>query len=233
MCGRFTLATPRQVIEQSFGVDLSGIAAPARYNIAPSQDVLAIALGKNGERRAELMRWGLIPHWSKDGKARGSTINARLETLETSATFRTPFRKRRCLIPADGFYEWQKVAAPVTAGRRRTPAKVPFWIAPQDAPLFAFAGVYGVWRARESDPWLLSCAIVTAPASAELAAIHDRLPLILRPEDWATWIERDPADLGSVRRLLAPDRAARFRAHPVSLLVNDPAQDGPELIRAT
>jgi putative SOS response-associated peptidase YedK len=232
MCGRFTLATPRQVIEQSFGVDLTGVDAPARYNIAPSQDVLTVALGKSGERRAELMHWGLIPHWSKDFKVKGSTINARLETLETSATFRDAFRKRRCLIPADGFYEWQKQEAAVTDRRRRARARIPFWIAPQDGPLFAFAGVYGVWRARDGDPWLLSCAIVTAPASAALASIHDRMPLILRPEDWPTWIARDPADLERARDLLAPDPAVRYRAHRVSLLVNDPAHDGPELIRA-
>ncbi len=231
MCGRFTLATPRQVIEQSFGVDLSAVEAPARYNIAPSQDVLTVALGKSGERRAELMRWGLIPHWSKAGKAKGSTINARLETLEQSATYRDAFRKRRCLIPADGFYEWQKVEAPVPTGRKRAPAKVPFWIAPQDGPLLALAGVYAVWRAQDGDPWLLSCAVVTAPASAELARIHDRMPLILRPEDWPTWLARDPAELDRARRLLAPDPSARYRAHSVSLLVNDPDHDGPELIR--
>lgn len=234
MCGRFTLATPRQVIEQSFGVDLAGIAAaPARYNIAPSQDVLTIATGRSGERRAELMRWGLIPHWSKDGKVKGSTINARLENLETSATFRDAFRKRRCLIPADGFYEWQKVEAPPAPGRRRrAPAKVPFWIAPESGTLLALAGVYAVWRAHDGAPWLLSCAIVTAPASPALATIHDRMPLILRPEDWETWIARDSADLAPVRRLLAPDPAARYRAHAVSRLVNDPDTDGPELIRA-
>src|SRR5262245_36593302 len=115
MCGRFTLTTPRQVIEQQFGVELSELAAEPRYNIAPSQDVLTIALGRTGERRAEAMRWGLIPHWSKDGRPKGSTINARSETLETSATFRDSFRKRRCLIPADGFYEWQPVNAPASA----------------------------------------------------------------------------------------------------------------------
>jgi putative SOS response-associated peptidase YedK len=232
MCGRFTLATPRQVIEQSFGVDLSGVETAARYNIAPSQDVLAIAIGKSGERRGELMRWGLIPHWSKDGKVRGSTINARLESLETSPTFRDAFRKRRCLLPADGFYEWQVAAQSVApAPRRRAPPKVPYWIAPCDGPLLALAGVYAVWRAKDGDPWLLSCAIVTAPANAALASIHERMPLILRPEDWSAWIARD-SDPASLRRLLAPDPLARYRAHPVSLLVNDPDHDGPELIRA-
>ena len=232
MCGRFTLATPRQVIEQSFGVDLSGVDASARYNIAPSQDVLTVAIGRGGERRAQAMGWGLIPHWSKDGKQKGSTINARLETLETSATFRDGFRKRRCLIPADGFYEWQKVEAPAASARRRgASAKLPFWIAPEGGGLFAFAGVYAVWRACDTDPWLLSCAIVTAPASAALVSIHDRMPLILRPADWETWIARDAPDMERVRGLLAPDPAARYSAHPVSLLVNDPDHDGPELIR--
>jgi putative SOS response-associated peptidase YedK len=228
MCGRFTLTSPRQAIEQRFGVDLSGVqltAAP-RYNVAPSEEVLAIAIGKEGDRRAIPMRWGLIPSWSRDGKQRGSTINARIESATTSSMYRDSFRRWRCLIPADGFYEWREVGK---AGTRK-PDKVPYWITREDHDLFAFAGLYSVWRAKPEDPWLLSCSIITTPASDLIAPVHDRMPLILEPDRWDAWIDRELQDASAARELLAPSPTPLL-LQPVSRLVNSPNNDGPELVR--
>lgn len=218
------------MIEQTFDVDLGSLdsAAAPRFNIAPSQDVLTLAIGKEGDRKAIPMRWGLIPSWSEDGKQKGSTINARLESALTSPTYRDSFRRWRCLIPADGFYEWHPIEGKALV--RGKPPKQPYWIAREDAQLFAFAGLYSVWRAKDGDPWLLSCSILTEPALGPVERIHDRMPVILHPSRWEAWTDRNLKDAAAARELLRSD-PSHLRLQPVSTLVNSPDNDGPELLR--
>jgi putative SOS response-associated peptidase YedK len=230
MCARFTLNSPRKIVEHTFGVDLDDIktADAPRYNIAPSQDVLTIAIGKEGHRKAIPMRWGLIPPWSRDGKTKGSTINARIERAAVSPLYRESLRRWRCLIPADGFYEWSARGGE-SRGRGKQPKK-PYWLAREDGQPFAFAGLYSVWRATPEDPWLLSCAIVTQPALGGVERIHERMPVILAPYRWQAWIDREMQDRAAARALLERD-PTKLVVRPVSTLVNSPDNDGPELLR--
>ena len=197
MCGRFTLRTPMSVLIEQFELDVNIARQMAlfepRYNIAPTQNILAVRVNRErGEREAALMRWGLIPSWSKDPQGGPPMINARGETLAEKPSFRTAVRRRRCLIPADGFYEWQQ--SPESAARGK---KQPYYIHFRDDRPFAFAGLWEAWRAKDSPPDdqpLESCTIVTTAASTALASLHDRMPVILAPNDYQTWL--DPATRG-------------------------------------
>jgi putative SOS response-associated peptidase YedK len=225
MCGRYGLHASREELERRFRIDLAGIELEPRYNVAPSQDVLTIAIGREGARRALRMRWGFIPFWSKEPRTKLSTINAKVETVDSAPMYRDAFRRRRCLLLADGFYEWQ----PVGTGRRVR--KVPHWIHRSNDQPFAFAGLYSVWRPKEGGEPLLSCTILVAPASEALARIHDRMPVILRPENEESWIDRQLQDVDAVKALLAPDDPGALEARSVSTAVNSPDHEGSELIR--
>jgi putative SOS response-associated peptidase YedK len=228
VCGRFTLHTPREVLAARFGVDLSALGAiEPRYNVAPSQSILAVSIDREANRQGGWMRWGLIPHWADRRGDLPTMINARVETAPTRRAFRDAFRRRRCLIPADGFYEWEP-----TAGERPGP-KQPWWIALRDGGPFAMAGLWERWTPREElfPETVTSCSILTTAASPAIASIHDRMPILLRPEAEEAWL--DPRLDGETERLLAlleppPDEA--LRARPVSLLVNSTTNDGPALI---
>jgi putative SOS response-associated peptidase YedK len=223
MCGRFTLHTPKEILAARFAVDLGGVDLAPRYNVAPTQPVLAVRAGEAGARRAELMRWGLVPTFAKEAKSSGM-INARVESAATRPAYRVAFRRHRCLILADGFYEWQR------GGRG---GKTPYWISLASGEPFAMAGLWSFWRARElfaTEP-VISCAILTAPANPAVAPIHDRMPVILHPEAEAAWIERGEQDVERLRALLVPVPAEALRAVPVGLRVNSPRNDGPDLIR--
>ncbi len=224
MCGRFTLHTPRDVLARRFDVDLSGVELRERFNVAPTQPVLAVRIDAAGAREAALARWGLVPHWVEDRKTARSMINARVESAATSPAYRAAFRRQRCLILADGFYEWQPVA-----GRS---AKTPWWISLAGGEPFAFAGLWALHRGSELFPAepLLSCAILTAPANAAVAPIHGRMPVILRPEHEAAWLDPARADAAELSALLDPVPAEALSAHAVSTRVNSPRNDGPALI---
>lgn len=213
MCGRFTLKSPCRVRFDS--IDRSNLAQLfPRYNIAPSQNVLAV-VQNDGECEAAFLQWGLIPSWSKDGKG---FINARSETIEDKPSFSESFQRRRCLIPADGFYEWQR------SGK----IAQPYYFQMKDESPFAFAGIWEEWQG--DGKVIASCAIITTTANELLASIHDRMPVILRPESQDWWLDRD-SDRVTLRNLLAPFPASEMASHPVSYDVNHPKIDDEYLTR--
>jgi putative SOS response-associated peptidase YedK len=215
MCGRFTQATEGEIIAQVF--DLSEVPALApRYNIAPTQDVAAVRAAEGGGRELVQLHWGLIPSWAKERAMGARMINARAETLVEKPAFRSAFRARRCLLVADGFYEWQKL------GTRKQPHFIGF----KDGRPFAFAGLWERWRGEGSEH-VESCTIVTTEANELLAPIHDRMPVILDPEDFALWIDPAEKDTERLVGLLRPYQPGPLQAYPVSLLVNNPANDTP------
>ena len=228
MCGRFTLHTPREILSRRFQVDLGSTSElPARYNVAPTQPVLTFRVARDGRRRAEEMRWGLVPHWAKGIDGLPSMINARVESAPSRAAYRDAFARYRCLIPANGFYEWR--ASPLEAGRKR-----PYWISLVSGEPFAMAGLWARWR-RTDDLFLkddlLSCAILTTAANECVAPLHDRMPVILHPEAESAWLDRAlDGDLERLRELLVPVPAEALTARPVSMRVNSAANDGPDLI---
>ena len=218
MCGRFTLTADQDSFEDRFsftGFDLGWVPS---YNIAPTQEVLTVT--NNGtENRAELMRWGLVPSWAKDPKIGNRMINARAETLAEKPSFRTAFRRRRCLIVADGFYEW----------KREGKKKMPMLITAGSDRLFAFAGLWETWK-QPDDSWLLTCAIITTSANEFMTSIHDRMPVILPRESEALWLDPDEQDSAMLSELLLPYDSNQMEAYEVSTLVNSPRNNSPELI---
>jgi putative SOS response-associated peptidase YedK len=212
MCGRFTLHSRDRV--KLKGLATLDLPFEPRYNIAPSQNVLTIGdFGTGLEARS--MTWGLVPSWSKDGRG---FINARSETIENKPSFSDSFRSRRCLIPADGFYEWQR------SGK----IAQPYYFQMKDESPFAFAGIWDEWRRDKVS--IASCAIITTTANELLASIHNRMPVILRTQSYDTWLEGkyEPAKL---RNLLAPFPAAEMTSHAVSYAVNHPKIDDEYLTR--
>ncbi|MGE0794669.1 MAG: SOS response-associated peptidase [Acidimicrobiia bacterium] len=238
MCGRFTSRTPVADVAAWFGVDEVVAAAdrPRRYNVAPTDEVLVVASSAGGERRRlGEARWGLVPGWA-DGPGIGARmINARAETLLEKAAFRRSFARRRCLVPADGFYEWEKAppAGEPGPGARKAGSKQPWLIEPAGGGLFAFAGLWDSWHPPgDGTQRLVSCTIVTTGANATMAALHDRMPAMLAAEHWDAWLDPDNDDLAGLRGLLvpAPDDAIVLR--PVSRAVGDVRNDGPGLLEA-
>jgi putative SOS response-associated peptidase YedK len=220
MCGRFTRSSPPQAIADELGVPVDTImSATPRFNVCPSEEVLVVARGDGDAMRAGLMRWGLVPWFARDPKAGPRAINARAETVATNRTFRDAFARRRCLIVADGFYEW----------RRDGDERQPWFIRLRSRHPFVFAGVWDRWKPPTGEP-LLSCAIVTCDANAVVAPIHDRMPVIVPAAARTEWLARDgdPRALGDVLR---PYPDAEMEAYPVSKLVNAPRNDAAECIR--
>lgn len=218
MCGRYTLANPNpRRLKLRFGITESAeIDEEPRFNIAPTDPVLAVR-ELEGERDLGTLRWGLVPgKWATEKKGR-PLINARAESLETQPAFAESFRERRCLIPADGFYEW----------RRDENGKVPIWLHLPDDELFAFAGIWASYTPRGGDP-VVSCSIVTTQPNDVVRPIHDRMPVILPRDAEAEWIAPD-AELDDLKRLLAPYRG-ELETREVSDLVNSVREDGPALI---
>jgi putative SOS response-associated peptidase YedK len=218
MCGRFTLTRPAGLAEQ-FGVDL---AAPVpRYNIAPTQQVLALRYLAEEKREAALLRWGLVPSWATDLSIGNRLLNARAETVIEKPAFRTAFLRRRCLIPADGFYEWQTVAG----------KKYPIHFRFHDGRLFAFAGLWERWSAPDGVV-IESCTILTTSANELLRPIHDRMPVILDPKDHPAWLDPQNKDAGGLRLLLRGWLAEEMQAVPANARVNNPRNEGPECLAA-
>lgn len=219
MCGRFTLAvSPEQLVEAFPWLEVPEMPPP-RYNIAPSQPVAVIP--NDGKQRLDFFVWGLVPSWAKDPKIGNRMINARAETLAEKPSFRAAFRRRRCLIPADGFFEWQAVSG--------SKQKTPYYIQQKTGKPFAFAGLWENWYAPDGSQ-LLSCAIITTQPNTLMAKIHNRMPVILPQSAYHTWLNPDETAPENLQPLLVPYPAEEMQAFPISTLVNNPANDVPEII---
>lgn len=219
MCGRFTLALPAETIRDFLALARMPELTP-RYNIAPSQPVAVARFDvRLGERSLQFVRWGLVPRWAKDPSIGQRLINARAETLAEKPAFRAPFRERRCLIPADGFYEWQKVD-----GQRQ-----PFHIRRRDGGPLAMAGLWESWLGPDGET-LESCAIITTSANELVQPIHDRMPVLLPEDAFELWLDPTVTDLKRLSVLLRPADPEPLIAVPVSRRVNRPDAEGPELV---
>jgi putative SOS response-associated peptidase YedK len=256
MCGRYASARSRIELLEEFAVERDRVDEPlkADYNVAPTKPVYAVmtrkprldagsgtARGSAGSpgsldqapvpaRELRVVRWGLVPSWAKDISIGSRMINARAETVSEKPAFRKAFSSRRCLLPADGYFEWQAPAAG-TKG-----PKQPYFICRPDDGVLAFAGIYELWRDRaiaQDDPaaWLWTAAIITTTAPDELGEIHDRMPMVIDPASWADWLDPANTDATDVRALLAPAASTGLISYPVSLAVNSVRNNGPELVR--
>lgn len=210
MCGRFAFYSPAEATAALFGVTNAPAVEP-RYNIAPTQYIAAIRANEQGEKQLVMLRWGLVPFWAKDPSIGARMINARAETVAEKPSFRGAFKKRRCLVLADGYYEWQ----------RSGEVKIPWFISRSDEQPMAFAGLWESWQDPGSTSPLETVTIITTEADEFLARLHHRMPLILAPEQAQTWLQPDS-------RL--PETSAALRAWPVDRRVNNARNEGAELI---
>jgi putative SOS response-associated peptidase YedK len=217
MCGRFTQRADSKKIAKEFKV-AEVPAVEARYNIAPTQEVLAVYEHEDG-REATFFKWGLVPAWAKDTSMGARLINARSETVAEKPAFRAAFKQRRCLIPADGFYEWQ----------RKDGRKQPFFFHLRDERPFGFAGLWERWEGK-GGAVINSCAILTTEANEVLRPVHDRMPVILHPEDYKLWLGADARELDLVKEMLRPYPAEEMLAYPVGTSVNSPRNQGAGLL---
>lgn len=219
MCGRFTLVSDIDLILHRFNLLYSNADHVPRYNIAPSQQVLAI-VSDGEERRLGQLRWSLIPFWAKDAKIGYKMINARAETVAEKATFKHPLKRQRCLIPADSFYEWKK------DNDKKTPMRIRL----KSGDTFAFAGLWSRWTSPEGEE-VCSCTIITTRPNKLMENIHNRMPVILRSEDEDAWLDTSIQDTEFLQQFLNPYDADQMEAYEVSSAVNSPKNAGPECIK--
>jgi len=219
MCGRFTQERAASELADIFAAEPLVDDPGGRYNVAPTDP--AVVVVEKGDRRALVeYRWGLIPHWATDASGASRTINARAETLSTSPTFRESFRRRRCLVPAGGFYEW----------RRDGRARLPFHIRRRDGRPLALAGLWSGWRDALSGEVRRTFTIVTTGPNELIADLHDRMPVIIEESAWDLWLDPAPRDPGELNGLLVPSDPASLELYPVEPLVNNVRNNGPALI---
>ncbi len=221
MCGRFTLRTPANRLVERFMLDAAPKLSP-RYNVAPTQNVAAMRRPtEDAGRQLVLLRWGLIPSWAKDPSIGYRMINARAESVAEKPSFRTAFKRRRCLVLADGYYEWRK------EGKK----KQPYWIRMQDERPFAFAGLWEQWygEGHEDQP-LETCTIVTTDSNKLTSRIHNRMPVILDDSDYDLWLDPTVQDREQIEPLLSPYDSDEMAFVPVSTLVNSPKNDTPDCL---
>ncbi len=219
MCGRFTLTVDPAELKQAFADYTFPAQFAPRFNIAPAQPILAIP--NDGKNAADFFVWGLIPKWAKDPSIGSRLINARAETLAEKPSFRGGFKYKRCLIPADGFYEWKSQPGAKT--------KTPYFIHMKDRQPFAFAGLWDEWNAPDGGT-IRSATIITTEPNKLMATLHNRMPVILNPADYAQWLDPAPRTPESLIPLLKPFPAEAMSAYPVSTLVNKPENDRAELV---
>jgi putative SOS response-associated peptidase YedK len=251
MCGRFVSARKRLELLEEFGIERDLVADGPEpepdqdYNVAPTRRIFAVMERRPRDERDErdkrdeqgpparelhVVRWGLIPSWAKDASLGGKMINARAETVAVKPAFRRAFTKRRCIIPADGYYEWQAVTE---QGKQR---KQPYYIYRKDGGALAFAGIYELWRdeavpADHERAWLWTAAIITTQATDDVGQIHDRMPMVIAPDHWADWLNPDNSEPGQLQATMLPAMAGGLTSHPVSTAVNFVRNNGPELIK--
>jgi putative SOS response-associated peptidase YedK len=241
VCGRYASSRKPEDLVEEFEVDRVTVSTALEpdYNVAPTKPVYAVLdrvprdlPGAPAERRLASVSWGLVPSWAKDPSIGSRLINARVETLGDKPAFRRAFAKRRCLLPADGYYEWYVTEQ---LGSNGKPRKQPFYLAPQDGGILAMAGLYEIWRnpaVGEDDPdgFLWSAAVVTTTAEDELGHIHDRMPMLVERAGYDAWLDTSTTSPQDLRDVLVPASPGRLRAFPVSTAVNNVRNNGPELV---
>ena len=220
MCGRYAFFSPAEAVKRTFALDLLPGLKP-RYNIAPTQSVAALRVVEESRRTLAMLHWGLVPHWAKERAIGNRMINARSETLAEKPSYREAFRRRRCLVLADGWYEWQ----PAPGGKQ------PWFVRLRDPRPIAFAGLWEKWKDPAGE-LLESCTIVTCDASESIRKIHDRMPVVLPEESWDRWMDPAYSDTEALKKILRPYDAKALKAWQVSRLVNAPKNEGPKLIEA-
>ncbi len=226
MCGRFVVASSPQLLAERFHVDEIAVDEhEPDYNIAPRAEVMVVRQ-RDDRRVLSRLRWGLVPSWADDPSTGDRMINARAEGIADRPAVKRAFARRRCIVPADAFYEWETL--PSATGSKR-PRKRPVLVRRRDGEPMAFAGLWEVWRAHEDDEWLRTCTIVTTGANGLVAAVHDRMPVVLGDDEWERWL--DPAESpDALEALLTPAPDAWLEMYPVTDRVNDADNNGPELV---
>jgi putative SOS response-associated peptidase YedK len=220
MCGRFAQQRPASELAERFAAEPLVDDSDGRFNVAPT-DEAHVVVQRDDRRAVTAYRWGLIPHWAESAKAGARAFNARAETVASSPLFRDLFRRKRCLVPVEAFYEWRR------DGTRRQP----FAIRRADGDLLVLAGLWSGWRDTETAEVRRTFTIVTSAASPAIADLHDRMPVILDPEAWSRWLDPAAADASELLGLLVPNETAPLELYPVRRLVNDVRNDGAELLR--
>jgi putative SOS response-associated peptidase YedK len=219
MCGRFTQQRPTSELAEIFDADNLANDPGGHFNVAPT-DEAAVVVQRDDRRAVMTFRWGLIPHWAAEAKIAGRTFNARSETIAAMPAFRDSFRRKRCLVPVDSFYEW----------RRENGVRQPYRILRPDGLPLVLAGLWAGWRDPETGGIRRTFAIVTTRANERIAGLHDRMPVVLPQAAWATWLSPRPVNPGELRALLEPSNDEPLEIYPVVGLVNNVRNDGPELV---
>ena len=220
MCGRYTLHADKEALSRQFGLDFGEVRP--HYNLAPTERIRFVFSNANEARQAGFARWGLVPHWSKTGTTETPLFNARSETVLQKPAFKSAFVRGRCLIPANGWYEWS---------RTELGGKQPYYLRPKDGGPFAFAGLFDVWRG-EGEKSVVSCTVLTTAASDGIAWLHDRMPVVLYYDDYDRWLDRSTPDIADLTELLQPYPAQELEIYPVSTVVNRANAEGAGLIEA-
>jgi putative SOS response-associated peptidase YedK len=219
MCGRFAQQRPTAELAALFDAEPLVDDPGGHFNLAPT-DPAAVVVERGDRRAITVYRWGLLPFWATDPQGAARRINARAETVATSPAFADSFRRRRCIVPADGFYEWQRDGS----------IRRPFFIRRRDGQPLALAGLWSGWRDPATDSVRRTFTILTTTPNEPIARLHDRMPVVLEPEAWNLWLDPGPADVGELHGLLRPSPGDAIEVVPVRPLVNDVRNDGPELI---
>jgi putative SOS response-associated peptidase YedK len=241
MCGRYASSRRPEDLIEEFDVVADRTETPLEpdYNVAPTKEVYAVVerppsreSDEPAQRQLRVVRWGLVPSWAKDPSIGNRMINARMETVAEKPAFKRAFAKRRCLLPADGYFEWYPTAQLTQAGK---PRKQPFFIRPQDHGVLAMAGLYEIWRdptRDDDDPqrFRWTCTVITTQAEDSVGHIHDRMPLMVERDRWADWLDPEPSSTDDLLQLLVPAAPGRLEAFPVSTLVSNVRNNGPELL---
>jgi putative SOS response-associated peptidase YedK len=230
MCGRFVSSSSPEAIAEYFGAAFDAQSLGQNFNVAPTNDIYGVVAEPDGSTRLDVFHWGLVPSWAKDAKVGAKMINARAETLADKPAFKALFRKHRCLIPMDGFYEWRAGAAdgPLTSAGK--PAKQPMYIHRADGEPLAVAGLWAAWKEPAAGEWLHSATVITTSANETMRPVHDRMPVVLPRSAWAEWLDPAMHDLERLSGLLVPAADDLLVLHPVATDVNNVRNKGAHLI---